>query len=556
MMPLQSTANLDWEKRILAGESIIPFETYNQSLADEAWEILKELKVVDALRQPTIGESHLPWLRQFCDAIFGSYDIEAEEQIIKEILLLISKKNSKSSTAAGIMLTLLILNTRASAEFLILAPTIEVANNSYQPARDMIKADPELERILKVQDHVRTITDIETGSTLKVVAAESDSVSGKKASVVLVDELWLFGSKPNAENMLREATGGLASRPEGFVIYLTTQSDKPPAGVFRTKLEYARKVRDGKTNDPYFLPVLYEFPQSMIKDKSYLEQKYFKLTNPNMGLSVSETFLIRELAKAQEDGDESLIGFLAKHLNIEIDMNLRNDRWVGADFWSDCATDVTLARILEESDAISIGIDGGGLDDLYGLAVIGRHAETQRWMFWTHAWAHPIVLKRRKAQAPRFKGFEKDGDLTLVKEIGDDMDDIVATVSEVDDSGLLVQIGIDQHGLASLVEALIDAQIDEDKIIGISQGWKMMSAIKTVERRLADKSAEHDGSMMMKWCVGNARTRPVGNAVMITKQESGPAKIDPLMALFDAASIMAQNPEGVTTPQVYNLEDV
>jgi phage terminase large subunit-like protein len=43
---------------------------------------------------------------------------------------------------------------------------------------------------------------------------------------------------------------------------------------------------------------------------------------------------------------------------------------------------------------------------------------------------------------------------------------------------------------------------------------------------------------------------------MITKQESGPAKIDPLMALFDAASIMAQNPEGVTKPQVFNLKDV
>ncbi len=541
---LWTTACPDWWQRLAAGESIIPDPLFPQE-AEESLEVFKGLRIVDAPGSPTIESSCAPWVLAFAGAVFGSYNSETGERLIREFMLCIPKKNSKSTIAAAIMLTALVRNWRKSAEFIILAPTKEIADNAFVPAKDMVNNDEELKDLLHVQPHLRLITHRETGATLKVVAADSDVVGGKKAVGVLIDEAWLFGKNPKAADMIREATGGLLSRPEGFVIWLTTQSNEPPAGVFRSKLNYARGVRDGRIDDNRFLPVIYEFSKEMIDSGDARKPENFHLVNPNMGFSVDRPTLERLFMQAEIDGEAELRGFLAKHLNIEIGLALMSDAWVGAGFWEpQAATWLNLDEILERCEVIDVGGDGGGLDDLLGLAVIGREASTRRWFHWAHAWAHPSVLERRKSEAPRLKDLEAVGDLTIVKRIGEDVEQFAAIVARINESGLLDKVGLDPAGIGSVLDALADAGVEEDKIVGISQGWKLTGAIKTTERKLAEGTLLHCGQPLMAWSCGNAKGVPSANAFLITKQASGTAKIDPLMATFNAVSLISLNPEG------------
>lgn len=548
-----TTACTDWAARLLAGRSIIPAPIYPGE-AERALEIFRGLRVVDLPGKPTFGECAAPWVFDFVAAVFGGCDPETGKQAIREYGLLVSKKNTKSTLAAGIMLTALILCWREDEELLILAPTIEVAQASFKPAASMVRADPELSDMFHIQEHIRTISNRVTRNSLKVVAAEADTVSGKKAGRILVDELWLFGKQAKAEAMFMEATGGQVSREEGWTIYLTTQSDEPPAGVFKDKLNYWRDVRDGKINDPKTLGVLYEFPPEMIESKAYLKPENFRITNPNIGLSVSQEWLEDNLKKNQAKTDGAFQQFLAKHLNVEIGLNLRTDRWAGADRWQAAADkSITLDSLLERCEVVCIGIDGGGLDDLLGFAVAGRERDTGKWLLWTRAWAHQSVFERRKSEASKLRDFERDGDLIVVEHVGQDAEQVAEICRAAYDSGLLDRIGCDQAGIGAIAQQIVDADVPQELLIGISQGWKLHGAIQTTERKLAEGVLWHAGQPLMDWCVGNARVEPKGNAIMITKQIAGRGKIDPLMASFNAITLISLNPAAAMAPALIVL---
>lgn len=577
--PVWSTACPDWEERIVKGQSLIPFDPLFPPEAEAALAIFKRLRIVDAPGSPTMGEACRQWVFDFVASIFGAYDAETGRRLIQYFFLLISKKNSKSTLAAGIMVTALVRNWRESGEFYILAPTKEIADNSYVPASDMVLADPDLKAILKPSAG-RVIEHRNTGAILKVVAADNETVSGKKTIGLLVDEKWLFGKRTGASNMLLEAMGGLASRPEGFVIDLSTQSDAPPQGVFKQTLDEFRDIRDGKVIAPHKLPVLYEFPKKLLKDEQYLKPENWRVTNPNLGASVDERYLADQLATAQRAGRAEVVGFLAKHLNVQIGQSLRADGWAGSVVWKRGASpgmtsQQWLEEILKRCEVVTVGVDGGGLDDLLGIAIIGRERGTDRWLGWAHGLISTVGAWQRKKNAEDYLRFKKAGDLTVFRfghaaeEMIDDdpvMVDLLADVAPSDPDpnalppdiryvvdlvlrikslGILAQVGVDAAGIGSIVDALakIGVTQDAETLDAVRQGIAMMGAIKTIERKLADGSFRHGAQELLGWCVGNLVIVPTATAMRVGRDEAGFGKVDPVMALFNAAHLMCLNPQ-------------
>jgi phage terminase large subunit-like protein len=184
------------------------------------------------------------------------------------------------------------------------------------------------------------------------------------------------------------------------------------------------------------------------------------MVTPNRDRSVSIARLEEDWEKAKLKGQGEIVRWASQHLNIEIGLALRSDRWVGADYWDQAADKtLTLDELLARSEVVVMGVDGGGLDDLLGVAVLGRNEKTRQWLLWSKAWAHVSVLERRKV---------------ICEEFGQDIHDIAQLAQRIDEKGLLHAVALDPYGVGAIVDALDEVGIaGEDRIVGISQGWKL-----------------------------------------------------------------------------------
>lgn len=551
----------DWEARLLAGKAPIrdgiPID---KARGDKAVRAFNMLRLADVPNTPTLAEAGGDWFREIVRIMFGALDPETGARWIRELFLLVPKKNSKTTNGALMMLTALILNERPSAPFALMAPVQDTASEAFEAAAGAIDLDPVLSRKLHVRNHLKTIVHRETKAHLQIMTFDPDVLTGKRLCGSLIDEVHVIARNPKASKTIRQVRGGMVPFPEAFLAMITTMPDDPPVGVMKAELSKARDIRDGLRMGS-MLPVLYELPRRMQENSAaWRDPKNWEIVTPNLGRSVSIEALKELYDDAAAKGEAELRGWASQHINLEIGTALRSDRWAGADFWEvQGRSGLGLDDLLERSEVVCVGIDGGGLDDLLGLTVIGRDRDTREWLTWSRAWAHRSVLNRRKHEAVGFEDYERDGDLVLVGTMGEDVMELADIVSRIYATGKMTagddpkkpmpMIGVDPYGVGGILDAIVQAGVPQELITGVSQGWKLGASIKTTERKLAEGILVHGARPLMAYCVSNARVEPKGNAILITKQASGAGKIDPLMALFNAVSIMALNPGPPKAPE-------
>ncbi len=509
-----------------------------------AWSILSRLPITEGEHAgKRIGEHCPPWQPRLTRLIFGHTN-EAGLRVLREIFASMSKKNGKSSYAAAIALTKLLLDEDQREHVVLLAATRDQAHIMYDATAAMIRADEGLGRRFQVIEHRHVIKYARTDSKLTAVSAEMAGTVGLNPSLALVDELHLLGATPKGAKLVSQLRTGSVARREPLILSISTAPVDQSAGIFAATYQKARRVIAGEEIDPSFFGWLCEVPQGLDPE----EPANWHWSNPSLGFTVTTERLQAELESARSD-PAALRDFRSQNLNISPDGTAGADRWLPMADWDRAADDtLDLEALLSESLRVYCGIDRGGLDDLSAIAVLGKTKEGQV-LAWTHQWLSRRGYEKRKT-VNNYDEFVTAGELTLFEDGTSDLSEITEIVRQVSASQKLSLTGIDSYAAPDTSEALIALGAEVESV---PQGWKLTPVISWFERLLADGTFRHHGSRLLRWNVANAVVTRRGNALEIGKATAvGAGKIDGLAALFDAGAACisrAQNDE----PSVYEF---
>ncbi len=103
-------------------------------------------------------------------------------------------------------------------------------------------------------------------------------------------------------------------------------------------------------------------------------------------------------------------------------------------------------------------------------------------------------------------------------------------------------VGLDPQSIGDLVDALRQRGFSDAELVAVGQGYRLFSAVSGCERRLAAGTMRHGNQALLSWALSNCKAEQRGNAVVIEKSVAGKAKIDPVIAMLNAAKLMERGP--------------
>lgn len=463
------------------------------------------------------------WEKAIIQTAYGFKIAETGLRRFNEVILLIARKNGKTTFIAGIDLAEFFLS-KGGVDIVCASNTSEQANILFEEINNMREQSPALSNEKRSKKNIFFIYSPKTKNKIKKLSAQSRNKDGYNIEVGCIDEVHEM-----TDSKVYDAIKQSQSTKKEPLIFIITTEGTTVGGFLDNKLEYARKMLKSEITDERVLPWLYTQDNTQ---EIYDDPKNWVKSNPSLGVVKLPSYLDDVMNKSKND-HSTRVTMLCKDFNVK---QVDQGAWLSFnDLNNEAKFDM---NFLKDSYAIG-GVDLSSTTDLTAaILVIQKKGDNHKYVISHFFMPSEVVKKRMEEDNVPYDIWIKRELITLTEGNQNDFSFVTQWFMKMIHEYQIrpLWVGYDPWNSQYWIKEMEEAGFNMDKV---RQGiYSLSEPMKQLEADLKNQLIVYDNNPILKWCLSNTQAKvDLNGNIQPSKLNSKYKRIDGTVALIIAYAI-------------------
>lgn len=464
------------------------------------------------------------WEKAIIQTAYGFKIKETGLRRFNEVILLVARKNGKTTFVAGIDLAEFFLS-KGGVDIVCASNTSEQANILFEEINNMREQSPSLSNEKRSKKNIFFIYSLKTKNKIKKLSAQSRNKDGYNIEVGCIDEVHEMTDSKVYDSIKQSQS----TKKEPLIFIITTEGTTV-GGFLDNKLEYCRKMLKSEIQDERVLPWLYTQDSTQ---EIYDDKKTWIKSNPSLGIVKTKSYLDDVMNKSRND-HSTRVTMLCKDFNIK---QVDQGAWLSfEDLNNEIKYDIDF---LKNSYAIG-GVDLSSTTDLTAAVLLIQKKDDNRKYVIPHFFMPSEVIKKRMDEdnVP-YDIWVKRGFITLTDGSQNDFSLVTQWFMKVIQEYQIrpLWVGFDPWNSQYWIKEMEDLGFNMEKV---RQGvFSLSEPMKQMEADLKNNMLVYDNNPILKWCLSNTQAKvDLNGNIQPSKLNSKYKRIDGTVALIIAYAVL------------------
>lgn len=496
--------------------------TFNYDDVDAKIRFISKFKLTEA---PFTGNPFnlLPYQQWIFANIFGFFYKGTDNRVIRNVLLLMARKQGKTQLAAGLLLADLVMDKQISVTGYTIANSSEQAGLAFKAICDLCSSVDPKQKVFQ-RGKARVIKNIEipaTKSRIRVLSSDTSKLDGLNPQIFIQDE----GHAAKTDDIWGVMTTGQDARHNPLAISISTAGflvgeEYPLYAQWRA----CKNILEGCVDDDSWFSALYQIDE----DDDWKDPTVWKKACPSLGITIPESAIKSKLNNVISNPSME-VQFKTKQLNIWCQSETT---WISNEKIKEVTGRVDYDMFDPDEDVCIIGVDLAERSDLCTVTLLVHKDD----IFYFKA--YPFICRdayENSKNKDLYRQWVRQGYLILVDEESIDINWVVKYIQEIENHIPIAVCAYDPYHANQLK---IECKKEGIRMRPVRQGLSAFAEPTAVlEHLILTKQCVIDDNPVIRWCFSNVLIKTDENENKKPVKSGQNNKIDIVVAMIQSVKL-------------------